>query len=155
VFLLEARQWEATGMAFRPTDSDRVDRVLAAIRELSEQERALLFKTLETWPPALCGECYVLPQKITESFAKIIELFPGMGRALLRDIQSKAAKAKRRNRKSAPDTIHQEAEIHRLRTEDPKKWSWKVLGKRFGMSKSGAQNAFKRHVKRTGGTPTS
>jgi hypothetical protein len=59
------------------------------------------------------------------------------------------ANKKRRDRQSAPDTIRQDAEIHRLRNENKKHWTWKRLARRFGMkTESGARKAFNRHQNR-------
>jgi hypothetical protein len=54
----------------------------------------------------------------------------------------------RRDRQSDPATIEQDAEIHRLRTENKKRWGWKSLGRKFDMTEGGARAAYKRHQQR-------
>jgi hypothetical protein len=54
-----------------------------------------------------------------------------------------------RDRKPDPATAVRDAEIHRLRTEDKKKWSWKKLGNKFGITGPAARLAFLRHAERT------
>lgn len=51
----------------------------------------------------------------------------------------------RRERGPRLETIRQDAAIARLRDQDPKKWPWKKLGSRFGISKSAAYKAYRRH----------
>jgi hypothetical protein len=50
-----------------------------------------------------------------------------------------------RDRKPAPETLARNAELHRLRTENPKKWSWKRLGTHFEITESAARFAFAQH----------
>jgi hypothetical protein len=47
-----------------------------------------------------------------------------------------------------PAKTERDADIYRLRTEDPKKWSWERLGKRFQITADAARKAFKRFKKR-------
>jgi hypothetical protein len=136
-------------MPFRATASDRIDRIIAALRRLNAEERAAFLTALEpllaTWPNA---DYFLLPKFLSAVNTEFWALQRKTIAGLFKQLSLHAKRIKDRNRKPDPETVKQDAEIHRLRTADPKRWSWKKLGNRFGMTEAGARQASKRHDRR-------
>lgn len=106
--------------------------IVDLVNALTESEQAQLARAL--WNHPVLGK---ENRELLSLCAQLLELSHLM-----------ATKLASRDRKSDPETLKKDEEIHSLRTNDSRHWSWNRLASHFKMTTRGTQKAFERHANR-------
>jgi hypothetical protein len=119
--------------------------ILEAIRNLQPEQLQHLFVLLDEEGLVEAGDYFLVSKRKLHQELRYWHLLDRLR------FEEHEKYLRQRNRHSDPDTIEQDADIHRKRTENPQRWSWKALGRHFDMTDRGARFAYDRHQVRLDG----